>query len=507
MKAVSVFFGVGVLIAHAQVKPSVSQRSFNEEVNIVHLAPRYATVIKMPEAVSSVIVGDPSKFLAEHSDKEPTLVLVKPVVEEPAESNLLVTTVRGQQVSFVLRSEGAAAKPVDFVLTYKPAGMFLVEESGIGTAEVALTDRINPTSAAQANPLVRPARTRSHSGADRTRSVGQPLRQQRASLPALYGPRAPSAEGKGEHVRAGVSEVMDEGRTVIVLFSVVNPQSTAIEILPPQVQLAGKVHKGGIARGTRWGTSEQLPVKEFLLSRRRLGHGERADGVVVFARPGFKQASESLSSRSPRVAPSTNRHSHPSASEFRHLQRRWAMVNDTGQNQDPTAVNTAERQESGIDVPSLAQPQGESESQPENPAKQGRVAQFVARLRRPPEATREMKSGERTRGLMILAGTMVACLVLFFGLFTTDSGTNRTDRRTKPSLGRSETASVDPGAATRSTTPQLSVNRQPNEESGELTEKDLLGTMRNRGTPVPTENRPAATTATTPTSHLLGAAH
>jgi hypothetical protein len=25
-----------------------------------------------------------------------------------------------------------------------------------------------------------------------------------------------------------------------------------------------------------------------------LGHGERADGVVVFSRPGFKQASESL---------------------------------------------------------------------------------------------------------------------------------------------------------------------------------------------------------------------
>lgn len=174
------------------------------------------------------------------------------------------------------------------------------------------------------------------------------------------------------------------------------------------------------------------------------------------------------------------------------------MVSDLGQNQDPTAVNTAETQESGIGVPPLVQPQGDPESPLENPAKHGRMAQFVARLQRPPETTREMKSGERTRGLVILAGTVVACLVLFFGLFTTDSGANRTDRRTKPSLGRSETASVDPGAATRSTTPQLSVNQQPNEESGELTEKDLLGTMRNRGTPVRTENRPAATTATTP---------
>ena len=295
MKALSVFFGVGVLIAQAQVKPSVSQRSLNEEVNVVHLAPRYATAIKMPEAVSSVIVGDPSKFLAEHADKEPTLVLVKPVVEEPAESNLLVTTVRGRQVSFVLRSEGDTAKPVDFVLTYKPAGTFLVEESGIGTAEVPLTDRIHLTAAAPATPLVRPAALEAiPAPTERDPMAGLLTRQQRAPLPALYGPRAPSAESKGDHIRAGVSEVLDEGRTVIVLFSVVNPQSTAVEILPPQVQLAGKVHKGGIARGSRWGTSEQLPVKEFLLSRRRLGPGERADGVVVFSRPSFKQSSESL---------------------------------------------------------------------------------------------------------------------------------------------------------------------------------------------------------------------
>ncbi len=182
MKALSVFFGVGVLVAQAQVKPSVSQRSFNEEVNVVHLAPRYATAIKMPEAVSSVIVGDPSKFLAEHSDKEPTLVLVKPVVEEPAESNLLVTTVRGQQVSFVLRSEGAAAKPVDFVLAYKPAGTFLVEESGIGTAEVPLTDRIHPTSTRTGDSPCSACRARSYSGAGRTRSNGGPTRETAARI-------------------------------------------------------------------------------------------------------------------------------------------------------------------------------------------------------------------------------------------------------------------------------------------------------------------------------------
>lgn len=178
------------------------------------------------------------------------------------------------------------------------------------------------------------------------------------------------------------------------------------------------------------------------------------------------------------------------------------MVSDNKQNHDPTPqVNIAETQESGAGAPPLGvvtQPQGEFESSIEETAKQGRMAQFMARLRRAPEATREMKSGERTRGLVILAGAMVACLVLFFGLFTTDSGANRSDRKTKPSLGRPETASVDPEAANRSLVPQLSVNQQPNEESGELTEKDVLGTMRNRGTPVPTENPPVPKIATPP---------
>jgi len=44
----------------------------------------------------------------------------------------------------------------------------------------------------------------------------------------------------GQRVKAGVSEVLDQGSEVVVLFSVVNPSSHAIEIMPPQVQLGGK---------------------------------------------------------------------------------------------------------------------------------------------------------------------------------------------------------------------------------------------------------------------------
>lgn len=127
-------------------------------------------------------------------------------------------------------------------------------------------------------------------------------RQQRAALPVLYGMRAPSQEPKGDHVQVGVSEVVDQGRTVVVLFSAVNPQERAIEILPPQIQLAGKVRRGLIVRRNRWGTSEQLPVTAYRLSRRRLGTGERADGVEVFTRPNFKCSRTRASScRSPKA--------------------------------------------------------------------------------------------------------------------------------------------------------------------------------------------------------------
>jgi hypothetical protein len=275
-------------LASAQVKPGVSQRTLNDQVNLVRLAPRYSTVIKMPDAVSSVIVGDPAKFFAEHSEKEPLLVLVKPMVEDAAESNLLVTTVKGRQVSFVLRSEGAGSRAVDFVLVYRPNGTFLIEESRLGAAEVPVTihkTALKKESSSNANLDESPKRD----------PLDQLLdRQRRSTIPVLYGMRPPTTEGKGERVLAGVSEVVDQGRTVVVLFSIVNPQSIAIEVSPPQIQLASRKRTGFIVRRDRWGTSEQLPVHDYRLTRRRLGPGERVDGVAIFLRPSFKQSNESV---------------------------------------------------------------------------------------------------------------------------------------------------------------------------------------------------------------------
>ena len=123
---------------------------------------------------------------------------------------------------------------------------------------------------------------------------------------------------------------------------------------------------------------------------------------------------------------------------------------------------------------------------PNPEAEPGIWARLTARLRTgmQSEPARESKAGERTRALVLLLGATLACLLLFFALFTTDGSESRKERKTKPSLGRPESTDASPEAANRSPIPQLSVNQVPPEESGELTEKDVLGTMRNRGTVV-----------------------
>ena len=75
-----------------QVQPQVVGRSIRDgQVTTVFLAPRYVTAIRMPEPINSVVVGDPASFSAEHSDREPNLVFVKPITAKEAQTNLLIS--------------------------------------------------------------------------------------------------------------------------------------------------------------------------------------------------------------------------------------------------------------------------------------------------------------------------------------------------------------------------------------------------------------------------------
>src|SRR6266851_4800643 len=140
-----------------QVHPQVAGRSIRDgQVTTVFLAPRYATAIRMPEAINSVVVGDPGSFSAEHSDREPQLVFVKPITPKPAQTNLLISTTRGMQVSLLLVSRGEVKADgeadIDFLMRYKPSGQFIVQPAENMSAVVPQTATLASGPIAAASP-------------------------------------------------------------------------------------------------------------------------------------------------------------------------------------------------------------------------------------------------------------------------------------------------------------------------------------------------------------------
>src|SRR5579872_4618210 len=93
------------------VRPQVAGRAVQEgQVTVVYLAPRFATAIRMPDAINSVVLGDPASFAAEHPEREPQIVFVKPITDKAAQTNLLVSTRHGYQASLLLISQGEVKK-------------------------------------------------------------------------------------------------------------------------------------------------------------------------------------------------------------------------------------------------------------------------------------------------------------------------------------------------------------------------------------------------------------
>ena len=294
------------------IVPQVRTKStVDSKITAIELQAHFVTAIRVPEPVNSVVVGDPALFQVEHSEHEPELVFVKALTNEHAESNLLISTERGRQISFLLVSRGGGPNPpkVDFLLRYQPSGGFLVEPDAVPFALVAQTASVSKGQAATAaahtsetNAALLPAAVNAASSSVEPAPI-QPKpdsldslleRQEQAPLPVLYGERPESDEVKGDRLRAGISEVLDGGQQVIVLFSAINTSKHAILLMPPQVQLGGQRKSGKVIKHERWSTAEQLAVIDFRLSRRRIGPGERADGVVVFERPPYKRSMETL---------------------------------------------------------------------------------------------------------------------------------------------------------------------------------------------------------------------
>ena len=267
-----------------QVGARVSTVTINpREITVLHLRPEFESTIRMPEEVTSVILGSPGDFKAEHNEGEPEYVYVKPITKQAAQSNLLIATKSGQHVTLELVSDGTGipnqSQLVDFLIEYRSARSFLISsDSGIPATPAA--------------PGRGPAREAmsgdAGSGSAPLSNLDEEFRQQQK----VNAPKWTKWEDK--QIETSICDVRQWSNETVISYSVLNSSDQPVEIVPPQIQITGrKATKKKKKEGKRI-ISDQLEIRDFRLSATRLEAGERADGVVVFDRPNFKESVEKL---------------------------------------------------------------------------------------------------------------------------------------------------------------------------------------------------------------------
>jgi hypothetical protein len=240
-----------------------------EQVLELHVQPGYVSSVRVLEDVSSVVLGDPGAFKAEHSEAEPELVFFKTTTLKPARTNALITTKAGREISLSLISAGkqARSQPIDYVLNCERPRSFLI-------------------SASRPSFMIAEAKPVAHEDSTVVQTTEQPSSIKREALDVRI--QNPRWEGKLFRVAAG--EPIEKGQQMSVPFAVLNSSQRTIEVLPPQVELTSSP-KNKKRRGTK---AEPVPIAEYAITARTLAPGARADGLVVFERPAFKESDERL---------------------------------------------------------------------------------------------------------------------------------------------------------------------------------------------------------------------
>jgi hypothetical protein len=251
-------------------------------VTVLHLRPEFESTIHMPEEVTSVILGSPGEFKAEHNEGEPEYVYVKPITKEAAQSNLLIATKSGQHVAIELVSDGAAttdeAQPIDFLIEYRAARGFLISDDSAPVVPV--------------NTRVKPAGRGVPGGDAANGSPGPSLDEAFRQEQTVNAPRWTKWEDK--QIETSIGDIRQMGNRTMISYSILNNSNQAIEIVPPQIQITGRKATKNKKREGKGIISDQLEIRDYKLSATRLEPGARADGVVVFDRPNFKESTEKL---------------------------------------------------------------------------------------------------------------------------------------------------------------------------------------------------------------------
>jgi hypothetical protein len=286
--SVALFIPLRLFAADHAVPARVATLTINpREVTILNLRPEFESSIRMPEDVTSVILGSPGAFKAEHNEGEPQYVYVKPITKEPAQSNLLITTKSGQHVTIELISAGTSTAsdipPVDFLIEYRTVRSFLVAGDTLGPTAQKTTDNS------------RDRKTSSRAAEQPSGTVDAP----RSAIDEVFAVQtqinAPAwTKWVGRQVETSVGGVRQWKNETVVAYSIFNNSDASVEIVPPQIQIAGRKPDKKKSKKSKGILSDQMEIRDYKLSTTRLEPGARADGVVVFDRPNFKQSTEQL---------------------------------------------------------------------------------------------------------------------------------------------------------------------------------------------------------------------
>jgi hypothetical protein len=266
---------VGARVATITINP--------REVTVLHLRPEFESTIRMPEEITSVVLGSPGEFKAEHSEGEPEYVYVKPIIKEPAQSNLLIATKSGQHVTLELVSDGDGvtnqSQPVDFLIEYRASRSFLIADD-------------SPTPAMPSRPDKQPDHDTgagdASSGFVPLSSLDEEFRQQQK----INAPKWTKWQDK--QIETSIGDMRQWSNETVISYSILNSSNEAVEIVPPQIQITGRRATKKKRKEGKGIISDQLEIRDYRLSTTRLEPGERADGVVVFDRPNFKESTEKL---------------------------------------------------------------------------------------------------------------------------------------------------------------------------------------------------------------------
>ena len=282
-------------------EPRITNPPFSSyTVTEIQLRPLFVTTVRLPEPVSSIAAGAPTFFEAAHSDDDARLVFIKPTTHDPFEINILIALQTGDMVSLRVFSGGdhCAAAKLDYILDYRTPRSLLSLSGEMNSPVMAAGPAHGITPASL--PVVKTGHSKveAHPAVGEPKSIDEALDKQAAITAPLWVTATDlkkaikANENAPTTVAVSVGSVVQNGETMTITYSVLNVSSGWVQILPPQVQLAGPANKKSGKKHAA--LAEELPIQEFRLPVSKLSPGARTDGAVQFARPGFKQSKEAM---------------------------------------------------------------------------------------------------------------------------------------------------------------------------------------------------------------------